>query len=270
MFFSCFRKWSVIVMTAMAACMGLMQSCTTYKNVNYFEDIPDSIYDQARKGEITKYTDPVIQPNDILQVTIMTLDPEANAVLLNSQAQSSGGAASGTAVVPASGFLVDKDGMIELAVVGKIHVAGLTTASARDTIHTLVAKYYKTPVVNVKFANFSVTVLGEVAHPGAYPVPGEKISILDVIGMAGDLTIYGKRENILLMRDSLGQKQFIRFNLNSSRQLLSSPYYYLKQGDLVYVAPNKSKLVASDAIKTRNYAIAVSAISLLIILLSRL
>lgn len=269
MIYLCRKRSMLLVLLIATIGMFTISSCTTYKNINYFEDIPDSLYGEAKNASAVTFTDPVIQSNDILQVNIMTLDPEANTALLNSQVQSTPSGTAGT-TLSTNGFLVDKNGMIELPVVGKIHVAGLTTAVARDTIHALIARYYKNPVVNVKFVNFSVTVLGEVAHPGAYQIPSEKVSILDVIGMAGDLTIYGKRESVLLMRDSSGHKQFTRFNLNSSKQLLNSPFFYLKQGDVVYVAPNKSKLVASDAIKTRNYAIAVSVISLLVIIISRL
>jgi polysaccharide export outer membrane protein len=123
-------------------------------------------------------------------------------------------------------------------------------------------------VVSVRFANFNITVLGEVARPATYVVPNEKVSILDAIGMAGDLTIYGKRENVLLIRDSLGIKKMMRFDLNSTSTLLS-PYFYLRQGDVVYVEPAKSKIAASDAVKTRNITLLGAGLSLLIVIFSR-
>jgi len=248
-------------------------SCGSPKKITYFQDTPDSLYLSPKNIASLPFREPTINPNDILQVSILTLDPQVNNILTAANTSSfaiqpgSSNAPAGGASVP--GFLVDHTGSIELPIIGKIKVAGLTTAVARDSIHNRVAAFYKRPVVNVRFANFNITVLGEVARPAAYVVPSEKVSILDAIGMAGDLTIYGKRENVLVIRDSAGIKQMIRFNLNSTSSLLS-PYFYLKQGDIVYVEPNKNKVVASDATKTRNITLLASGLSLLIVLITRL
>ncbi|MBC8035162.1 MAG: polysaccharide biosynthesis/export family protein [Chitinophagaceae bacterium] len=251
----------------------LLSSCSTNKKITYFQDIPDSLYISSHNLPVNSFKDPVIQPNDILQITILTLDPEANNILTSANSASfsvqPGSSNNPAAAQPITGFLVDRNGFIELPVVGKIKLAGLTTADARDSIHDLVGRFYKGPVVNVRFTNYSITVLGEVARPATYVVPNEKLSIMDAIGIAGDLTIYGKRENVLLVRDSAGQKQFVRFNLNSSATF-SSPYFYLKQGDMIYVEPNKSRITSSDATTNRNITLAASGISVLIILLSRL
>ena len=248
-------------------------SCGTDKKIVYFKNIPDTIYKSARNIPSLAFVDPLIQPNDILQVSILTLDPQVNTVLAtgNTTAFSvqPGSSNSPVAPTPISGLLVDNQGSIELPVVGKIKVSGLTTAIARDSIRNRVALYYNSPVVNVRFANFSITIIGEVARPASYVVPNEKVSILDAIGMAGDLTIYGKRENILLIRDSLGIKQYVRFNLNSA-DMFSSPYFYLKQGDMIYVEPGKSKIASTDAVKTRNISLIATGISLLIVIFSRL
>jgi polysaccharide export outer membrane protein len=247
-------------------------ACRTNKNIAYFKDIPDSLYADAKNIAVTKFVDPKIQPNDILQISILTLDQTVNA-MINSDNPSFSvqpGSQNVQATVPqVSGFLVDKDGTVELPTIGKIKLLGLTTAEARDSIHAQLAVYYKSPIVNVKFTNFSITVLGEVSRPSTYIVPNEKVSILDAIGLAGDLTIYGKRENVLLIRDTLGQKQFIRFNLNSSKTI-SSPYFYLKQGDMVYVEPNKSKIASSDGVQIRNYALLASLITVFITIISRI
>ena len=251
---------------------SLLVACSTNKKITYFQDVPDSLYLKVHENQVKQFSDPVIQNNDILQVTILTLDPSENSVLSTSNSSSfpvqpsSGGGAG----APVNGFLVDKDGLIELPIVGKIKVSGLTTAAARDTIHNLIAKYYKSPVVNVRFTNFSVSVLGEVARPGTYTVPNEKVSVLDAISMAGDLTIFGRRENVIVMRDSSGSKKVIRLDLNNLSQTLQSPFYYLNQGDLVYVEPNRAKVASTDAYRNRNFTIAVSVISLLLIIISRL
>lgn len=264
------------IYVGLACCLSfliILSSCSTNKKIAYFQDVPDSIYRAASHISAGAFTDPVIQPNDILQVSILTLDPAANNILTTANT-SSFSVQPGSSVVSGtpqaiSGFLVDSRGYIELPVIGKIRLAGLTTAIARDSIHNAVSRFYKDPVINVRFTNFSITVLGEVARPATYVVPSEKVSVIDAIGMAGDLTIFGKRENVLLVRDSAGQKQFIRFNLNSSQTFLS-PYYYLRQGDVVYVEPNKAKVASSDARGSRNIALIASGLSVIIALITRL
>lgn len=251
----------------------LASSCSVDKKITYFKNIPDSVYNAARVIPSSGYSDPQIQSNDILQVSILTLDPQVNSVLAagNNMVFSvqPGSSTSPVAPTPISGILVDNEGTIELPVVGKIKVSGLTTSVARDSIRSRVGIYYNNPVVNVRFANFSITVLGEVARPAAYVVPNEKVSILDAIGMAGDLTIYGKRENVLLVRDSMGVKTSVRFNLNSA-ETFSSPYFYLRQGDMVYVEPNKARVASTDAVKARNISLIATGISLLVVIFSRL
>ncbi|WP_246197799.1 polysaccharide biosynthesis/export family protein [Chitinophaga agrisoli] len=216
---------------------------------------------------------PVIQPDDILQVSIQTLDPAATA-LLNQQNtanwQVTGTPATGSSGSGGvSGYLVDKEGYVLLPLIGKVLVKGKTTDKVRDEIRDKAAEYYKDPVVNVRFANFKITVLGEVARPSTYVMPNEKVTLLDALGMAGDLTIYGKRENVLLIREKEGKKEFVRFNLNNS-QLFTSPYYYLQQGDVVYVEPNKARIVATDAARLRTITIITSVTTLLAILISRI
>lgn len=265
------RSYSVVPILLCAILFAC--SCGTNKKITYFQDISDSLILNPKNIIGATYQEPTIQPNDLLQVSILTLDPQVNNILTSANT-SSFAIQPGSSISPASGaavtgFLVDNTGNIELPIIGKIKVAGLSTATARDSIHTRVAGFYKDPVINVRFANFTITVLGEVARPATYVVPSEKVSIMDAIGMAGDLTIYGKRENVLLIRDSSGIKQMVRFDLNSSNTLLS-PYFYLKQGDMVYVEPGKNKIASADALKTRNITLLASGLSLLIVLFSRL
>jgi len=148
-------------------------------------------------------------------------------------------------------------------------VQGKTTDSVREEIKTKAATYYKDPVVNVRFANFKITVLGEVNKPSTYVMPNEKVTLLDALGAAGDLTIYGKRENVLLIRDNNGKKEFVRLNLNQSN-IFSSPYFYLHQGDVVYVEPNKSKVSSTDFAQVKRISILASVLSLLIVAVSRI
>jgi polysaccharide export outer membrane protein len=261
------------VLTATIYIITILSSCASNKRISYFKDIPDSIFLAARNINTASFEEPVIQPNDILQVSILSLDPQLNNMLTSANSAvfsvQPSSANLPTTAPSISGFLVDKKGMIELPVAGKIKVAGLSTAQARDFIHDRVAIFYRDPVINVRFANFNITVLGEVARPATYIVPNEKLSVLDAIGMAGDLTIYGKRENVLLVRDSAGQKKYVRFDLNSSN-MFNSPYFYLRQGDVIYVEPGKSKIAASDGVRNRNITLVASGLSLLIVFFSKI
>ena len=215
------RNWLMVLLL-----VGWLTSCETMKNVTYFKDVPDS----ARISvPTTGYTELTIQPDDIITVNIQTVDPSANAIF--NQAPSSAisqisgglGAAGLTSAImnagspstSASGYLVGKDGMIELPLLGQVKVAGSTTSIAADSIRNRAALLYKQPAVNVRFANLKINVLGEVLKPGTYVLTNEKNTIFDAIGLAGDLTIFGKRENVLLIRDSAGKSNFIRFSLES-------------------------------------------------------
>lgn len=251
-------------------CM-LLFACAAPKNITYFRDIPDTL--KNKEIQQVPYQTPVIQVDDILQVSIQTLDPAATA-LLNQQNTTSWPVTgnSSSQVVSANsgvtGYLVDKDGNIVLPLVGKIMVKGLTTSEVREVIRAKAAEFYKDPVVNVRYANFKITILGEVTKPSTYVMPNEKVTLLDALGVAGDLTIYGKRENILLVREKDGKKEFARFNLNDSN-LFKSPYFFLQQGDVIYVEPNKSKISSTDMAQVRRISIMASVLSLLIVIGSR-
>ncbi|QHS58229.1 polysaccharide biosynthesis/export family protein [Chitinophaga agri] len=250
-------------------------ACSTPKNITYFQDMADTA--RLRSVSQAEYYTPTIQPDDILQVTIQTLDPTATA-LLNQNATASWPVAGGNtnSAVPGgtpvgnnvTGYLVDKNGYVILPLIGKVLVKDKTTDKVRDEINTKAAEYYKDPIVNVRFANFKVTVLGEVNRPSTYVMPNEKVTLLDAIGMAGDLTIYGKRENVLLVRENGKNKDFIRFNLNDSHTF-SSPYFYLHQGDVVYVEPNKYKVASQDISQVRKWSLITAGLTLLIVIVSR-
>ena len=260
-----FRSLLVLMGGMLALFLG---SCTSQKNISYFKDVPDTV--KQKMVEMATYSTPVIQPDDILQVTIQTLDPASTALMnqQNSPNWAVAGTAGAAGVASSPGYLVDKTGFVTLPLVGRILVKGKTTGDVQEAIRAKAAEFYKDPVVNVRFINFKVTVLGEVTKPATYVMPNEKVTLLDAIGMAGDLTIYGKRENVLLIREIEGKKEFVRFNLNNSN-LFTSPYYYLQQGDVVYVEPNKSKVVSTDAARLRNITIISSVLTLLVVIVSR-
>lgn len=251
----------------------LLSSCTTPKNVTYFQDVPDTL--RQKMVALSAYYTPVIQPDDILQVSIQTLDPAATALLSQpntanwpAMGANAAGSTGNTSSANVTGFLVDKDGYVILPLIGKVMAKGRTTDQIRDEIRTKAAEFYKDPVVTVRFANFKITVLGEVARPSTYVMPNEKVTLLDAIGIAGDLTIFGRRENVMLIRDNNGQKEFARFNLNNSN-IFTSPYFYLHQGDVVYVEPNKAKVASTDIAQVRRLSILATALSLLIVIATR-
>jgi polysaccharide export outer membrane protein len=165
----------------------------------------------------------------------------------------------------APGYLVDANGNIELQLIGKVKVGGLTTIAAKDTIQNRLNKYLKGTIVTVRFLNYKISVLGEVMRPSVYVIPNETITLPEAIGLAGDLTIYGKRDNILIIRDQDGKKVFGHIDLNS-REVFSSPFYYLHANDVVYVEPGRGKIAQSD----RTYQIlpiVLSALSFISIIL---
>ncbi len=243
-------------------------SCSV-KKIVYFNDLP---IDSARiVKQAANYAEPIIQSDDIISVTVQTIDPATSEVANQSVVQQAVGASSaamtGNQVI--SGLLVDKDGYINMTLLGKVEVKGLTSYQARERITTLAEQYYKNPTVQVRFANYKITVLGEVARPATYTVPNEKVSVLDALGLAGDLTIYGRRENVLLVRDHDGEKELVRLDLNDSR-IFQSPYFYLRQNDVLYVEPGKAKAAANNAARTQTFAIIGSVLSLVIVALTRL
>ncbi len=259
-----FSRWGFFPLVLLL----LISSCSV-KKIVYFNDLPADTTRILKQA--AAFTEPVIQTDDILSITIQTLDPTTSSVVNQSEIVQAVGASSATNVgnQVISGFLVDKNGYVNMTLLGKVQVAGLTTYQARERITTLATQYYKEPTVQVRFANFKVPVLGEVTRPATYTVPNEKVSVLDALGLAGDLTIFGKRENVLLVRDQGKEKELVRLNLNDSK-VFQSPYFYLRQNDVIYVEPGKGKAAANNAARTQTYAIIGSILSVLIIAVSRL
>lgn len=244
----------------------LISSCSSQRMV-YFNDLPDTAEFEWMAAE---FTQPVIQQDDILSIDIQTVDPTNAAAVNQGTTMQLIGASSGQNIgnQQVTGFLVDRKGMVSIPMFGEIEVAGLTTQQAREVITEKVAVYYKEPTVQVRFANYKITVLGEVAKPATYTVPNEKVTLLDALGMAGDLTIYGKRDNVLLIREADGAKEFIRFDLNSAR-MFESPYFYLKQNDVIYVEPGKGRAASAENPRWQFYSMIASFISVAVIAITR-
>lgn len=244
-------------------------SCKTPKNITYFRDLPDS--GALKSVQLPEYKAPLIQPDDILQVSIETIDPLVTATV--NQAAPSGGS-SGSSASPSTlqqsgaGYLVSKEGYIDLALIGRFKVVGLNTAEAGVLIQQKASEILKSPTVQVRFLNYKVTVLGEVNRPATYTLPNERVTVLDAIGLAGDLTIFGQRENILVIHDVDGKKEFERLNLTKT-DFFKSPSFYLRQNDVVYVEPNKAKKSTNNAQDTKTITIIVSIASVIALILVR-
>lgn len=229
------------------------QSCNTAKKVPYFINIADSTNKDYTLKE-HNYVEPVIQVNDQLWVSVQTIDtkPGGEATTVGVSANEKN-----------NSFIVDKNGFIEVPLVGRVSVLGQTTTEAKETIRSKANQYYVNPIVNVRFLNFYINVLGDIARPGKYVVTDEKTSILDAIAVAGDLNITGKRDNVLLIREENGEKRFIRFDLNST-EIFKSPYYYMRSGDIIYVEQGKAKSRSgtTDTSRDRYISLGASIISL--------
>ena len=211
----------------------MMVGCGSSKQVAYWQNI-DSISLAASKG----LYDAKIMPKDELTILVQTTDPltsEPFNLRLTGQTSSKN---------QITGYLVDNDGMINFPIVGKIHVAGLTKTECEDLIKSKIQPYLartENPLVSVRTSSYRITVIGEVNRPGVIPVATEKISLIEALAEAGDMTIYGKRDNVLLVReDKSGEKHKVRLNMNDAN-IINSPYYYLQQNDIVYVEPHKVK-----------------------------
>jgi polysaccharide export outer membrane protein len=221
-------------------------SCVNMKKAIYFNNIRDSSI--AAKAE---NLEPVIQKNDLLSITVSSLDPGSTEIFNTPN--------SSTASV--SGYLVNQDGLIEFHLLGNIKAEGLTKKELRDTISRslIEKKFLLNPIVSVRYLNYKVTVIGEVAHPTVITVDNEKITLLEALGMAGDLTIDAKRNDVMIIREEEGVKKIKRLDLTST-ELFTSPYYYLKSNDIVYVEPNSTK-VANNSRFTQVFPLVMSSLT---------
>lgn len=234
-------KWIVILF----ASLFIMSSCSSYKNVPYLQN-PEVV--NELKKELPLY-DAKIMPKDLLTIMVNTTDPEA-AAPFNLTAQTAANNARSNSLYSQptlQQYLVNNEGNIDFPVLGRLHVGGLTKNQAEDLIREKLKPYLREePIVTVRMVNYKISVMGEVARPGTFTVNNEKVNILEALAMAGDLTIWGKRDDVMLIReDAKGKREIITLNLNDAN-LITSDHYYLQQNDILYVTPNKTKAKNSD------------------------
>lgn len=224
---------------------SLMSACVSTKKITYFQPVSPDLDETISKIEET-YT-PLIKEGDILSITVSSLNKEANemfnpvAQILNYTTQSVGTIAPN----PILGYMVDAAGNISLPMLGNVQVKGLTSKELSVKLTAQLQQYLESPTVMVRIANYTVSVLGEVARPAVYTLPNEQITLPEALALAGDLTIYGKRKNILIIREFEGTRQFARIDL-TNRDVFNSPFYYLRSGDVVYVEATSGKLTSTD------------------------
>jgi polysaccharide biosynthesis/export protein len=230
-------------------------SCKTQKPPGYLEDFTDT------SGKVqVRYPEPVIKKDDVLSIVVYSdaADGGATDAMFNL-------ANTGTGSTSTQGFLVDNEGYIQYPRVGKIKAEGLTKAQLSEEIRKKVTGPLSNPTVLIRLLNFKVTMLGEVARPGPITIPTEKVTILEAIGLAGDINIYGIKEDVVILRPTDSTIEHGTVDL-SSKKLFESPYYFLQQNDVVLVNPNKNKARLSDQVFNQRLGIAFSIINMVALL----
>ena len=243
-------------------------SCGNPRELQYLQ----GQFDTAKLSRVI-YPIPLIQKNDMLAINVYSDDPRASAyynlpsqsVVTNTGSMSAPNATVSTPT--GSTYLVDENGFILMPGLGRIQVAGLTKGQLDTMLVDKLKDKLQNPYVIIRMASYTVTLIGEVTKPGQFTIPNERVSLLEAIALAGDLTPYGRRENILIIREINGQRTYHRLNLKDP-EILGSPFFYLQPNDVVIVDPNKTKASVNDAVIVRNIAIVVSLISVLAVVAS--
>lgn len=234
-----------IVLSLFAAMF--LGSCSSYKNVPYMQDIETV----NNYGKVIPLYDAKIMPKDLLSITVNTTDPAAAApfnLTVQTDYTTTLTQSKYTTTTPMlQQYLVNNNGEIDFPVIGSIKIGGLTKNEAEDMIREKLMPYLKeTPIVTVRMVNYKISVLGEVNRPGTFTINNEKVNILEALAMAGDMTVYGVRTNVKLIReDADGKREIKELDLTKS-DLVLSPYFYLRQNDIIYVTPNSTVAKNSD------------------------
>ncbi len=240
----------------------LLFSCASRKDVVYYQNIDDL----GRQEKSNSY-EIKIQPDDLLSVIVSAEDPES-ALLFNLHTVSVASPGKQDIVrgqETIQSYLVDANGNIDFPVLGTLKVGGLTRTEVLKMFHDKIAAYIKNPVINLRIMNFKVSVQGEVTLPGTYPIVSERITLIEALAMAKDMTILGRRDNVLIIREVNGVKTYNRVDITKA-DFINSPFYYLSQNDVIYVEPNKNKI--NGAAVGPNTGVLISITSLVITLIT--
>lgn len=239
----------------------ILFSCASRKDIVYYQDI-----DKTSLQEKTNSYEIKIQPDDLLMIIVSAEDAEIAApfnlktyTTVNPNKQDVAGAQTTQL------YLVDSNGLIDFPILGRLKVSGMARSQVVQLLQEKISAYIKSPIINLRIMNFKISVQGEVTLPGSYTITSERVTLIEALSMAKDLTIYGKRDNILIIREIDGVKSFNRVDITKS-EFMNSPFYYLAQNDIVYVEPNKNKVNGSAV--GPNTGVIISITSLLITLIT--
>ncbi|MEO6000981.1 MAG: polysaccharide biosynthesis/export family protein [Chitinophagaceae bacterium] len=223
-----------------------LASCINTRPIQYVQ----GQFDTAQLSQID-IKEPVIQRADLISIVVFSDNVEATAIY--NQPNSAGG------------YLVDEKGNIQMQGVGDFHVEGLTKSQLTDSLNSKLQEFLKNPYYTIRFVNYKITLVGELTREGVYTVPNEKVNIFEAIGLAGGLTVYARRENVMVIREVNGKREFARLDLTNP-DIFNSPYYFLKQNDLIFVEQTRNKLANIDQTVARTISLATTVISTLIFL----
>lgn len=259
-----------ILMVTLVIVLG--SSCGSVKNLQYVQ----GAFDTTKLSKV-QFADPVIQTGDLLGITLYSDDAKATAAVMAQPVTTSLDgtdirevAASGASTArTATGYLVNQNGDIQLYKIGNFKAAGLTKKQLADSLaqRYVTLDLLKNPFVEIRFLNYKITLVGEVTRPGTYSFPTEKINIFEAIGLAGDITVFGKRDNVKVIREVNGVRQFAQLDL-SKPEVFASPYYYLQQNDMVIVDVAKNKGAVNDQVTVRNITVAASILATIAIFIN--
>lgn len=229
-------------------------SCSSGAKITYLQNVDA----KPSEGKTLKY-EPTLQPDDLLSIIVSAQNPESTIPFNLPQIQGNYGINNNQNGIKT--YLIDNEGEIDFPVIGKVKLGGLVRSQANKKLESLVSDYVKNPGINLRILNFKISVLGEVSRPGTFSIDSERITLLEALGKAGDLTIYGKRTDLLIIRENNGIKKYQRVDITKA-DFVSSPFYYLTQNDVVVVNPNKTKINASAV--GPNSTVILSSISLIV------
>ncbi|MEO8405650.1 MAG: polysaccharide biosynthesis/export family protein [Chitinophagaceae bacterium] len=236
--------------------------CAT-KNINMLQSNTNLI-----NASGIKVPELVIQKGDLLFIGVNSHDPQSD-MRYNTNNYYTSGAQTSASSSNILGYLINRDGNIKFPDIGDLKAEGQTTSELEDLIKKKLETYLNMPIVTVRFLNFKITVLGEVTRPGTYQIPTEKISIIEAIGLAGDLTVYGVRNNVMIIREVDNKREYGFIDLTKG-DIFQSPYFYLKQNDAIYVTMNSRKVSNADQTTVRNISLGIGIVSAIAIILNAL
>lgn len=235
----------------------MFSACVPKKKIIYMQNIDEIAINNYRPDY-----EPTLQPDDMLFIQVSSLDPEAS-IPFNIQFPPGTpiGGGAGDLMIQRQTYLVDQQGILDFPILGQLQVGGMKKSEFETFLKAKLSAYIKDPVLNIRYTNFSFTVLGEVARPGVITARSERVTLYEALGMAGDLTIFGKRDNVLIIRENEGVRSYHRVDLTKA-DVINSPFYYLDQNDVVYVEPRKSKIDGTAV--GSNVTVGISILSFII------